>query len=1044
MLDRIVNKISGDYNQKQIDEVQPLVDQINTLYEQWHDLSDDQIREKTLEFKNRIASWESLDDLLPETFATVKQACKRMVGQEFEVKWTQETWNMIPYDVQLIGGIMIHQWKMAEMRTGEGKTLVATLPCYLNALEWKWVHVVTVNDYLASRDAQWMWYLYQWLWLTVWSVVKWSALQWRRQEYEADITYVENSELGFDYLRDNLAKSVEERNMLWRPLHYAIIDEVDSILIDEARTPLIISQASGEATEKYQYYAQIVTSLRPSKNKKKISKWFLAELMKDGKEEKEEDDGWDYYIDEKTKSATLSSAGIEKLESLLQVENLYKDLGFTEIHHIENALRAQAVYNKDKEYLVRDGQVMIVDDHTWRAMPWRRFSQWLHQAIEAKEKVEIKRESRTLASITYQHFFKQYQKLSGMTGTALTEAEEFESIYETETVTIPTNKPILRVDKTDAVYYNQNAKWNAVKDHIIFYHKAWVPILIGTSSIQTSEFVSKFLNWSNIVHNVLNAKFHEQEANIVKNAGKKWSIVVATNMAWRGTDIKLDQSLHSEIALGYARYIKKVIDTGKKFHSVIYSELEYTRLKEAFDQENIQAEEVKNSKKTTPEDWYVEMTFGTWVDIEHRDLHFWLFILGTEKHESRRIDNQLRWRAGRQGDPGVSQFYVAMDDEIMRKMWWDKIQSIAWMMMSKDELESMAFTQKQFTDSIQRAQKQMEGRHFGIRKQLFEYDTVINKQRARIYAKRDEILGLQEENTELQDEDNISTWEIEILNEWNVLIQEIKWFIDDIVSNEVTSYASYKPWNTWELIESLAQITWNTFLEDDILKISSSQKLTDYLTTSLHTHYDSKFEENNHQLADYTKRIYLSVIDKYRMEHIDEMSYLREKVSLRSYAQQDPLVIYKKEAYWKFQGLLSTIKKETLSNIIKTDFQWIQDAQQLAAQMQQQSQKKWINMMEVLKQVAWTQGKDIRNATQDMRSSAQNNIDTNESFDENWIEVVELDSTAEDTWVVYATQKKLRPNDKVNIQHPDGKIEYGVKWKKVKDNVESNNVKLVG
>jgi len=473
MFNRVMDKLAGNYNQQQIDAVQPIVGQINELYAQWDSLSDAEIQAKTGEFQSRLAAGETTDDLLVEAFATVKQACKRMMGQEIEVKGETLVWEMIPYDVQLVGGIIIHQGKMAEMRTGEGKTLVATLPCYLNALTGKWVHVVTVNDYLASRDAEWMWHLYGRLWLTVWSVVKGSSLQGRRAEYEKDITYVENSELGFDYLRDNLAKSVEERNMLWRPMHYAIVDEVDSILIDEARTPLIISQASGEPTEKYAYYAQIVKSLSPSKGKKKISKGFLAELMKDNKWEEEVDEGGDYYIDEKTRSATLSSSGIAKLEKMLNVDNLYKDIWFTEIHHIENALKAQAVYNKDKEYLVRDGQVMIVDDNTGRVMPGRRFSQWLHQAIEAKEKVEIKRESRTLASITYQHFFKQYEKLSGMTGTALTEAEEFESIYESETVTIPTNKPILRVDKSDAVYFNQKAKWNAVIDHIKFYHTMW-------------------------------------------------------------------------------------------------------------------------------------------------------------------------------------------------------------------------------------------------------------------------------------------------------------------------------------------------------------------------------------------------------------------------------------------------------------------------------------------------------------------------------------------------------------------------------------------
>ncbi len=1040
MFDRIINKLAGDYNQKQIDAIQPLVQQINTLYAEWDSLSDEQIQAKTGEFQSRLAAGETTDDLLVEAFATVKQACKRMMGQEIEVKGETLTREMIPYDVQLVGGIIIHQGKMAEMRTGEGKTLVATLPCYLNALTGKGVHVVTVNDYLASRDAEWMWHLYNRLWLTVWSVVKWSPLQWRREQYEKDITYVENSELGFDYLRDNLAKTLDERNMLWRPMHYAIVDEVDSILIDEARTPLIISQASGEPTEKYAYYAQIVKSLIPSKGKKKISKWFLAELMKDAKwEEEQADDGGDYYIDEKTRSATLSSAGIAKLEKMLNVENLYKDIWFTEIHHIENALKAQAVYNKDKEYLVRDGQVMIVDDNTGRVMPGRRFSQWLHQAIEAKEKVEIKRESRTLASITYQHFFKQYEKLSGMTGTALTEAEEFESIYESETVTIPTNKPILRVDKSDAVYFNQKAKRDAVTDHIQFYHKMWLPILIGTSSIQTSEFVSKLLDSSRLIHNVLNAKFHESEANIVKNAGKKWSIMVATNMAGRGTDIKLDASLSADIAKNYAKWFEKGSQKSEETSDEVrwklvwnvYSDVEFVRLETALQELWVVYEVKTNSAKKAPEDRYAKITVGSGGETEERDIHFGLFILGTEKHESRRIDNQLRWRAGRQGDPGVSQFFVALDDEIMRKMWWDKIQGIAKMMMKQEELEQMAFTQKQFTDSIERAQKQMEGRHYGIRKQLFEYDTVINKQRAKVYEKRDAILFGQEISERL-DNDDISNPE--------TILDEVREFLDLTVQSLVTNYAS----NPAELSESLAQITGVVYPEEDLANYKSESKLTAFLGDSLHSMYDTKFadiEIDNAKL--YVKRIYLSVIDKYWMEHIDEMSYLREKVSLRSYAQQDPLVIYKKEAYGKFQSLLSIIKKDTLSNVMKSDFAGYENAQQAAQQVQQQSNTRDINMMEVLKQVAWS-APVAAPATQNTQQTKQIQwwwsakvLKENDEF-----EVLEVSDESAIPDAIIPQRKKLRPNDKVNVQHPDGKIEYGVKRKKVKDQVEAWELKL--
>ncbi len=1085
MFERFVNKIIGDHNQKQIKKVMPLVHSINELYESWHDLSDEEIQAKTPEFKKRLSDWESLDDLLPEAFATVKQACKRLVGQEFEVKGNTETWNMIPYDVQLVWWIMIHQGKMAEMRTWEWKTLVATLPCYLNALSGKWVHVVTVNDYLASRDAEWMGNLYGRLWLSVGSVVKWVPVKTRRDQYEKDITYVENSELGFDYLRDNLAKTLEERNMLRRPMHYAIVDEVDSILIDEARTPLIISQPSWEPTEKYEYYAQIVKLLTPSKSKKKVSKWFLAELMKDGAEEEgEKDEGGDYYIDEKTKSVTLSSEGIQKLEKILNVEHLYKELWYGEIHHIENSLKAQAVYNKDKEYLVRDGQVMIVDDHTWRVMPWRRFSQWLHQAIEAKENVAIQRESRTLASITYQNFFKQYEKLSGMTWTALTEAEEFEKIYETETVTIPTNKPILRVDKQDQVYFNQDAKRNAIVDHIQFYHSVWVPILIWTSSIQTSELVSSVLNKSHVKHFVLNAKFHEQEANIVMNAGKQWSIVVATNMAWRGTDIKLEKWMNEALAAWYASAISEKLSHIWSFVATVYSEIEYTRFLTAvrahfwipdseqswnsFSTDLVKISVTKNKAKKNAEDAYATLTFSSVsptvdTEVEERELHFGLLILGTEKHESRRIDNQLRGRAWRQGDPWMSVFFVAMDDEIMRKMWWDKIQWVARMMLGKDELESMAFTQKQFTNSIERAQKQMEGRHFGIRKHLFDYDSVINKQRMKIYSKRDEILWVWNDYSEW------NTWDETIV--WLDILDESRHYIDDVVWSLVSTYATYKPWNVGELTESIEQITTVAFEDHELLALNSSSSLKAFLIEKLHESFDLKLEwiDEERSLA-YVKKITLSVIDKYRVEHIDEMSYLREKVSLWSYAQQDPLVIYKKEAYDKFTWLLATFKKETLSMIMRTNFQEIQWAEQLAEQLENATWE--VDIMEVLKKVAWdvdiwTLNKMQQMAQQQWAVWVANAIEKHKKVElssgqsatvieeDDEFEILELDdedlvvtsSSSTSSWsdieVIQPVRKKLRPNDKINVQYQDGRIEYAVKYKKIKEKIESGEVKVV-
>lgn len=1047
----ILEKISWDYNEKQLKKVRPLVDQINMLCDEWDSLSDDDIKAKTQEFKERLVAWETVDDLMVEAFATVKQACKRMVGTTVEVKGEKIERVMVPYDVQLIWGIVLHKWMNAEMRTWEWKTLVATLPAYLNALEWKWVHVVTVNDYLASRDAEWMSHLYEWLGLTTGAVVKSVALDKRKEAYDKDITYVENSELGFDYLRDNLAKSVDDRNLLWRPLHYAIIDEVDSILIDEARTPLIISQPSDVPTEKYVQYAKLIQFLVPSKTKKKVKQWFLKELLSDvknGKEDEVEDDGGDYYIEEKSKSVTLSSHGIAKLEKILKVENIYKDLGYDEIHHIENALRANAVYHKDKEYLVSNGEVLIVDENTGRAMPWRRYSEWLHQAIEAKEWLTIQRESRTLASITYQHFFKQYNKLSGMTGTAATEAEEFEKIYDLEVVIIPTNKPILRVDKNDAVYFNQDAKWKAVVDHIKFYHTAGVPILIGTSSIHTSELVSSILKKMTFQHTVLNAKYHEQEATIVKNAWAKGSIVVATNMAWRGTDIKLSKELNPSVAVKYAQYAKKLAAKAQWFSGTVYSSEEYEwmmdSLREVFgfsddvlDQATkawiknddcmmkITINTAKKNKEQAFAEIVVKPTDGNEENREERDLHFGLFILGTEKHDSRRIDNQLRGRAWRQGDAGVSQFFVAMDDEIMRKMWGDKIQSVARLMLSAEQLETMAFTQKQFSKSTERSQKQMEGRHYGIRKHLFDYDSVINKQRTRIYAKRDTILGIWVDTEEKADAELVEL----------TVLDEIKHFIDEVVDDLVAWYATATPWNLAELLETLSWLTGGSFLEEDYASVNSSNKLATMLKTQLHEMFDTKVDwVDDEKLQEYCKRVYLHVIDRNWMLHITDMQYLREKVGLYGYAQLDPLVIYKKESYGKFQTLLATMRKETLAQVMRTDFSAAQ------AQPTVQAQPKKVNMADILKAV--TQWLKVKKAP--AKQVAETKAKATDTWSDDDVEVIEV-SDDEDTSGVdlSAMKQKLRPNDKVSVRYPDGRVENDVKWKKVKSIVEWGEAEVV-
>lgn len=1098
----ILEKLAGNHNEKQLKKIAPLVTKINEYYESRHGLSDQQIKAKTEEFKARLQAGESLDDILPEAFATVKQAAKRMVGTEIEVKGIKETWNMIPYDVQLIGGIVLHQGKIAEMRTGEGKTLVATLPAYLNALDGKWVHIVTVNDYLASRDAEWMGHLYAWLGLTVGSVTKGTSLNKRRELYQCDITYIENSELGFDYLRDNLATSLDDRVVLRRPLNYAVVDEVDSILVDEARTPLIISQASEEATEKYAYYAKIVPMLTASKVKKKVPKWLLHEIMNDTKWEEQEDDGGDYFIDEKLKTVTLSSAGIKKIEDILGVQNLYKDLGYQEIHHIENALKAHAVYLRDKDYIIRDGEVLIVDDHTGRVMPGRRYSQGLHQAIEAKEVVEVQRESRTLATITYQHFFKQYKKLCGMTGTASTEAEEFEKIYDVETFIIPTNNDIIRVDQNDRVYYDQHAKRKAVMEHISFYHQNGVPILIGTSSIQTSEYVSGLLQKNVFPHYVLNAKFHEQEANIVMNAGKLGSLVVATNMAWRGTDIKLEKNLKEQLAEKYAQYIQKRIAKWLGFSGVVYSSKEYEllieQLKGVFEltdetirqalrgrqkTEKVELKIVMNTKKKTKDDALAEVRIvpagNQNAEMEERDIHMWLFILGTEKHDSRRIDNQLRGRAGRQWDPGLSVFFVALDDEIMRKMGGEKIQSLAKMMLGKDELETTAFTQSQFTSSIQRAQKQMESRHFGIRKHLYEYDTVINKQRQAIYAKRDWMLELEAKQKEqaVQAVQANESQEIEgVANIIQLSVRdEIKHFIDDVVAEQITLYTAYTPWNLTELCETLQQITGAAFLEEEYVGIKSASKLQEKLTEQIHQMFTLKLDadENKERVEDICRRIYLSVIDKFWMEHIDEMQYLREKVSLYGYAQLDPLVIYKKEAFDKYQALLMTIKKETLGRILRTeligtDAQLLQEAVQIA---NSGATTEWSeSVLGLLREAAeylgqqwnaqpaaaqWRGGRvvaEVVNAKGEKKTIETTYGQANILEEGSDVEVLEVEesrggrSGSTGTTNAVAERKdhgKLRPNDKVSVKHADGRMEYDVKWKKVKEEVEAGKAQLV-
>ena len=1020
MLDWILNFIGGDYNQKQIDAILPLVKEINHYYADYDSLSDDEIKAKTSEFKERLEKGETLDDILPEAFAVVKQACKRLVWSTVKVKGQELVWNMIPYDVQLIWWIILHQWKIAEMKTWEGKTLVAVAPVYLNALSWKWVHVVTVNDYLASRDSEWMAHVYTWLGLTVGSVVKSTPLRGRREEYAKDITYVENTELGFDYLRDNLVKSMSERSLTRRPLNYAIVDEIDSILIDEARTPLIISQPREEPTEKYTYYAQVVNFLTPCSQKKKVSKGFIQEILNDEYGKEQEEDG-DYYIDEKTKTAQLSWKGIAKLEEILKVENIYKDMWYEEIHHIENALRAKAVYIKDKDYIISNGEVLIVDEHTWRTMPWRRFSEWLHQAIEAKENVRIQRESQTIATITYQNFFKQYKKLCWMTGTASTEWEEFSKIYELEVVIVPTNRPVIRVDMHDKVYFNQHTKWKFVKDYIKFYHEIGQPILIGTADIATSEYVSKILDKEAITHYVLNAKFHEQEANIVSNAGKYKSVVVATNMAGRWTDIKLEEGLNQKMAQNYVKFFRRTLKAWTPLIAKIYSEVELNLIVEALMDEyklkdfdiakSIELEDwtlsiQKSTKRKANTDWYAKLSFSPSVldstkETVEQDIFFGLFILGTEKHESRRIDNQLRGRAGRQWDPWVSVFFVALDDTLMRKMWGEKFQSLASMLLSKADLENLELTQKQFSKNITRAQKEIEWWYFGIRKHLFDYDSVVDKQRKRIYHIRDEIL-LSENDEELQKK-YVESFKEEFLTESkNIVLLQITNAENTGQSVSDVLILLNKEYGLNITQPEHAELS---KLDYEALKAVLLERLDSYFTRIFET-LDTKI------LFQIFREVHLHFLDKLWVDHIDEMSNLREKVGLMSYAQMDPLVIYKKESFEKFQELLANIINNTASYLLKLDFDAIA-AQQHAVQLIQEenNQDKVIEILASASRDMWSRKvpqaapKRISQAPVDERAKIFESSDD----DVEVFEVVDADEPRKQE--VVKPQGKVRPND---------------------------------
>ncbi len=848
----IISKLFGSHSQREVKAITPLVDKIEALEEEYKALTDAQLQAKTPEFKARLANGETLDDILPEAFAACREASWRVLG-------------MRPYRVQLIGGIILHQGRIAEMKTGEGKTLVATLPAYLNALSGRGVHIVTVNDYLAKRDSEWMGKLYKFLGLTVGLVIHGVKGAEKHAAYEADITYGTNNEFGFDYLRDNMA--IYKHEMVQRGHAFAIVDEVDSILIDEARTPLIISGQGDKSTQLYTMADAFVRGLKRLK---------LAKT--DAKEEESADIDADYIVDEKAKTATLTARGIAKAEKHFNVENLSDPENATLSHHINQAIKAHGVMMRDVAYVVKDGEVIIVDEFTGRLMYGRRYNEGLHQAIEAKEHVTVARESKTLATITFQNYFRLYEKLSGMTGTALTEEEEFGQIYNLDIVEIPTNKPIARLDQPDVVYKTEAGKYRAIVRQIEECHAKGQPVLVGTVSIEKSELISKLLQKRGIKHNVLNAKHHEKEAEIVAQAGKLGAVTVATNMAGRGTDIMLG---------GNAEFLaKSELRKGGMTEELL---VEATGFAETDDQEILDARkafaeaEAKHKAAIKEEADRVREAGG-------------LFILGTERHESRRIDNQLRGRAGRQGDPGESRFFLSLEDDIMRLFGSERVQG----MMDRMGIdEDTPIDQKILSNAIENAQKQVESRNFQTRKNVLQYDDVMNTQREVIYKQRGQVLDGEDITGSIQNmiHGGIAS---AIAGHWG---EQNRMTAEDYAE-------AVSPYKNVFLTEAEAR------LSDEELAKYSQEELIDLLQAKANTVYKAREAALGEPLMRELERVVmLRVVDEYWMDHIDSMNELKQGIGLRAYGQADPVVAYKKEGYDMFEDMVAAIQSETVRRI---------------------------------------------------------------------------------------------------------------------------------
>ena len=844
----LLNVLFGNYSQKEVKRIMPLQQRVLDLEEEYRALSDSELRNKTAEFKERLSAGQSLDDILPEAFAACREASDRVLG-------------MRHFPVQIIGGIILHQGRIAEMKTGEGKTLVATLPAYLNALTGKGVHIVTVNDYLAKRDSEWMGKLYRFMGLTVGLIIHGMSHEEKQKAYNADITYCTNNELGFDYLRDNMVIYKEQK--VQREHNFAIVDEVDSILIDEARTPLIISGQSDKSTDLYGKANSFARSLKMFKIKEMDDKATDEETNYDG----------DYVVDEKAKTATLTPEGVKKAEAYFNIENLNDTENIAIAHHINQAIKAYGIMKRDVDYVVKDGEVIIVDEHTGRLMFGRRYNEGLHQAIEAKEGVKVAKESKTLATITFQNFFRLYAKLSGMTGTAMTEEAEFQEIYKLDVVEIPTNKPIARVDENDVVYKTEKAKLNAVIEKIIEAHKKGQPVLVGTVTIEKSELLSAMLKRKGIQHNVLNAKHHEKEAEIIAQAGKLNAVTIATNMAGRGTDIMLG---------GNAEYMAKAALRHDGFSEEMI--VEATGFAETEDADIIKARETykeyynKFKEQIAPEAEAVRKAGG-------------LAIIGTERHDSRRIDNQLRGRAGRQGDPGNTQFFVSLEDDLMRLFGGERIST---MMDTLKVDENMPLESGMLSKSNEGAQKKKEGNNFAIRKNVLQFDDVMNAQRELVYAQRNKVL----------DGEDIK--------------ETVRHMVDETIEAYCNIYLADSISDNWDL-KGLREyfLGWITTPDDlnfttDDLNHLTKEDITEMLKDKANAKYEAREAEYGSEIMREMERVMLlRSVDTNWMDHIDAMDQLRQGIGLRAYGQHDPVVAYRNESFDMFEAMTNAIREQT-------------------------------------------------------------------------------------------------------------------------------------